>query len=358
MTNAVTIAQYGSVSPNKNRIINGSMVIDQRNAGASSTTATTSTQVYSSLDRWAYVVSQASKFTMQQTGTGLAGFPLSLGCVSTAATSVGSGDYFQINQVIEGFNIADLNWGTANAKTITLSFWVYSSLTGTFGGALRNSAYDRSYPFTYTISSANTWEQKSVTVAGDTSGTWLTTNGAGIRVTFSLGMGSTYSAAAGAWATGGYASATGATNVVSTNGATWYITGVQLEAGSAASPFEYRSYGTELALCQRYYQKSYDQTIAPGTATTYGCTAMRVYGYYPSYYSGTIYFTTAMRTSPSMTAYNPISGASGTWQTAGVYSGAVSVSFNYGGNQSIQWQAGDGTSQDFTYGLWTATAEL
>jgi hypothetical protein len=147
-----------------------------------------------------------------------------------------------------------LNWGTANAKTVTLSFWTRSSLTGTFGGVLRNSANDRSYPFTYSISSANTWEYKTITVAGDTSGTWLTTNGIGLQIDFGLGVGSTYSGTAGAWAGSLYISATGAVSVIGTLNATWYVTGVQLEVGSVATPFERRPFGAELALCQRYYQ--------------------------------------------------------------------------------------------------------
>jgi hypothetical protein len=229
------------------------MVIDQRNAGASVTPNNSYT-----LDRWLGVNSQTGKFTIQQNAgsvTPPAGFTNYLGCTSTSAYSVASGDYFNIQQYIEGFNVSDLAWGTASAATITMSFWVRSSLTGTFGGALRNDAGNRSYPFTYTISSANTWEQKSVTIAGDTSGTWLTTNGRGIAVSFGLGVGTTYSGTAGAWAATNYISATGATSVVGTNGATFYITGVQLEKGSTATAFDYRPYGTELALCQRYYEK-------------------------------------------------------------------------------------------------------
>ena len=159
-----------------------------------------------------------------------------------------------IGQNIEGFNVADLGWGSASARTVTVSFWVRSSLTGLFGGSFVNSAFNRSYPFSYTISAANTWEYKTIVVAGDTSGTWVTDNGVGIRVIFSLGAGSSYSGTAGAWSGSYLPSATGATSVVGTNGATFYITGVQLEAGTVATPFERRSYGQELALCQRYFQ--------------------------------------------------------------------------------------------------------
>ena len=244
-------AQTSATRPFQNRIINGNMVIDQRNAGAS-VTQTTST-IYT-LDRWNCYGAVASKFTVQQSSTAPVGFVNSALITSSSAYSVGSGEIFQFVQPIEGYNVADLNWGSANAKTVTLSFWVRSSLTGTFGGAIQNSASNRSYPFTYTILSANTYEQKSVTITGDTTGTWLTTNGVGMYLYFGLGVGSTYSGTAGAWAASDFHSATGATSVVGTNGATFYITGVQLEVGSTATSFDYRPYGTELALCQRYFQ--------------------------------------------------------------------------------------------------------
>jgi hypothetical protein len=133
---------------------------------------------------------------------------------------------------------------------------VRSSLTGTFGGSLMNNDYDRSNPYTYTISTADTWEYKTVTVAGDVTGSWLKTNGTGMQVNFSLGAGATRSGTAGTWAGSQLWSATGATSVVGTNGATWYVTGVQLEEGSTPTSFEYRQHGTELALCQRYYWKT------------------------------------------------------------------------------------------------------
>ncbi|NDB58085.1 hypothetical protein EB001_06545 [bacterium] len=236
----------------KNRLINSDFRIDQRNAGSS----VTPTDGAYGLDRWRFGLTQASKITAQQNAgsvTPPTGFSNYLGITSSSAYSIVSGDIFMISQRIEGFNTADLAWGTANAKTVTLSFWVYSSLTGTFGGSFINSAASRSYPFTYTISSANTWTQISVTIAGDTTGTWIgATNGIGIQVNFGIGVGTTYSGTSGAWAATGYYSATGSTSVVGTNAATLYITGVQLEVGSTATPFERRMYGTELALCQRY----------------------------------------------------------------------------------------------------------
>jgi hypothetical protein len=235
----------------RNRILNGGMVIDQRNAGAS----VTPINAAYTLDRWETGVDQSGKFSVQQSSVAPTGFTNSLLCTSLSAYTVGANDAFQERQNIEGLNVSDLAWGTANAVGVTLSFWVRSSLTGSFGGSIVNSAFNRSYPFSYTITSANTWEQKTVTIPGDTTGTWLTTNGVGIRVGFGLGAGSSKSTTAGAWASGFYGQPTGTTSVVGTNGATFYITGVQLEAGSVATPFERRPYGTELALCQRYFQR-------------------------------------------------------------------------------------------------------
>jgi hypothetical protein len=256
MTQAVALAQQAStgVSPGfRNRIINGAMVISQR-YGTSSVTLD-GANLYT-LDRWDGYDNTDGSFTVQQTTTAPTGFNNSLKVtVASTDTSLGATQFAFMRHKIEGYNIADLGWGTANAKTVTLSFWVQSSVTGTFGGTFVNDNGDRGYPFTYTISSANTWEQKSITVAGDTSGTWLTTNGVGIAITFGLGVGSSYSGTAGSWQAGFYASATGATNLMATSGATFYITGVQLEVGSTATSFDTRSYGTELLLCMRYYYK-------------------------------------------------------------------------------------------------------
>ena len=272
----------------KNRIINGAMVIDQRNAGAS--VSVTDSNQYT-LDRWQGVASIASsKFTVQQSSTTATGFGYSLLTTSSSAYSVLSSDYFLIRQKVEGFNTADLSWGTANAATVTLSFWVRSSLTGTFGGAITNSANSYSYPFTYTISAANTFEQKTITIAGPTAGTWIgATNGIGLQVNIGLGVGSTYNGTAGAWAAATYLSATGATSVVGTSGATFYITGVQLEKGSTATSFDYRPYGTEELLCQRYFYR------LSGSGAFYGSGVCRS----STVLTSNVAFATTMRTAPS-----------------------------------------------------------
>ena len=333
MTQAVALAQQASTGVSqgfKNRIINGAMVIDQRNAGAS-VTPTTSAQY--NLDRWQVYNTQSSKFSVQQNAgsvTPPAGFSNYLGATSLSAYSITSGDYFTIGQPIEGFNVADLNWGTANAKTITISFWVRSSLTGTFGACVTNSAFDRSYPFSYTINSANTWEYETITIAGDISGTWLTNNGRGIELDFGIGVGSSNSGTAGSWQSGWKPSVTGAVSVVGTNGATFYITGVQLEVGSTATSFDYRPYGTELGLCQRYYQFS-----------TYGTTSYPSSGGYARAYAS---FPVIMRTAPTMTFTD--SGSGGSSIGTGSYTNGY---FNTYGSLSA---AGAGTFS------WVATSEL
>jgi hypothetical protein len=234
----------------RNRIINGDMRIAQRGTGAF--TANGNYPV----DRFTLGNTSDASFSVQQDSSVPAGFVNSVKFTTTTAdATLTTTQRAILNQNIEGFNVADLGWGTANAKTITLSFWVRSSLTGTFGGSLVNADSNRSYPFTYSISSADTWEQKSVTIAGDTTGTWTTNNTTGIRVFFGLGVGPDRSGTAGSWAGANYQSATGAVSVISTLNATWYITGVQLEVGSVATPFERRPFGTELALCQRYYYR-------------------------------------------------------------------------------------------------------
>lgn len=238
----------------RNKIINGTMYFDQRNAGAS----VTPTGSAYTLDRWSSGLTQASKYSVQQNKGSItppAGFVNYLGVTSLSSYSVGASDTFSIEQPIEGLNCIDVAFGTANAKPVTLSFYAYSSLTGTFGGSICNGTGTRSYPFTYSVGAANTWTYITKTIPGDTTGTWYSNTSTGIIVRFGLGSGSTYSGVADAWVANNHISVTGATSVVGTNGATFYLTGVQLETGSVATPFEQRPYGLEYQLCQRYYQK-------------------------------------------------------------------------------------------------------
>jgi hypothetical protein len=269
VTSTGTAAITSGLTGFRNRIINGDMRIDQRNAGAS----VTPTNNQYLVDRFGATLTQASKYTAQQNAgsvTPPTGFTNYLGITSSSSYSVLTGDAFGLYQYIEGFNASDLAWGTASASAITLSFWVRSSLTGIFGGVLGNNASNRSYPFSYTISSANTWTKITITIAGDTSGTWPTDNSIGIAVRFGLGSGATFSGTSGAWAAGNLIQPTSTVSVVGTNGATFYITGVQLEAGSTATDFERRPYGTELALCQRYYEIGNAWLQATGVASSAG----------------------------------------------------------------------------------------
>jgi hypothetical protein len=331
MTAAVNIAQSGLNNVSfRNRIINGAMVIDQRNAGASVTPASFAYII----DRWKSIQQAGTgKYSVQQNAPSLGsvtppvGFTNYLGVTSLSAYTVGSTDVYTQYQPIEGFNVADFAWGTASAATITVSFWVRSSLTGTFGGSLQNETVSRAYPFTYTISAANTWEKKTITIAGDTTGTWATTNGTGILLSFGLGVGATYSGTAGAWASGSNIwSATGATSVVGTSGATFYITGVQLEAGTTATPFENRQYGTELALCQRYCQVFTNSETGNQRYSTAGWATAT------TQVDSAFAFKVTMRTNPSISVDTIANirlsdGASVITPTNAVIAGAVSNSY-------------------------------
>ena len=285
----------GDASIMKNRIINGAVTISQRN-GSSATTIPAYTNTYGP-DRW-YGASQpvGSKYSIAQGNTGgaalAAGFVNCLNVVSLSAYSITSGDIHTVCQRVEGYNTADLQWGTANAKTVTLSFWAYSSITGTWAGVITDSANAYTYPFTYTISSASTWEYKTITIAGPTSGTWSTTTGIGLNLCFSVGVGSSFTATANAWTNAANTfGVTGANSLLGTNGAQLSFTGVQLEVGSSATGFEYVNYQTSLANCQRYFQNgitSQSECIIGGIRT--GGSAQFSYP-----------FKVTMRSTPSIT---------------------------------------------------------
>ena len=324
-TDQVRVANLngGQLAGTRNRIINGDMQIDQRNAGAAVTA--TAAGVYT-VDRWAVVEDTDGTATVQQSITvfpaGL--FTSLLWTVGTADASLASTQNAAIVQRIEGFNVADFNWGGANAQTVTVSFWVRSSVTGTFPVSLRNSANNRSYVATFTISAANTWEKKTVTITGDTSGTWLTGTSIGLILTIALAAGTSFNTTAGAWAAGNYVSTSSCTNLMATAGATFYLTGVQLELGSVATPFERRSYGQELALCQRYY---WTRTGVEFLATVNAGNGYRQHITYP----------VEMRANPtitlsSITYFNANTATAGNITTGGFSYGAVATA---GGPTSV-----------------------
>lgn len=249
----------------KNLIINGAAVVNQRATGTIN-----NGEAYGGVDRFKGFAAAGGTFTLAQSTDSPAGFSNSvLATVTSADSSLASGDFYGITQRIEGQNIYHLEYGSSGAKTLTLSFYVKSSVTGTFGGAIRNNAVDRSFVFSYTVNSADTWEQKTVTIAGDTSGTWLTTNGIGLRVSWSLGDGSSRLKSAGSFGDGNFAGVTGQTHLISTGSATLQLTGVQLEVGSVATEFEVQKYCDTYLDCQRYYYKSGDNANEwfPGSTT-------------------------------------------------------------------------------------------
>jgi hypothetical protein len=358
MTLAVNIAQIGSNNTTfRNRIINGAMVIDQRNAGAviSSLGAVTTYIV----DRFFYQSGNAGRFSAQQnagTVTPPAGFTKYLGFTSLGANSPAASDYGIASQAIEGLNITDLGWGTASAATITISFWVRSSITGTQSIALVNVASVRSYSQTYTINSANTWEQKTITVPGDTSGTWATDNTTGIYLRFPLATGSSNLTTAGVWNATNSNGATGTTAISATSGATFYITGVQLEAGTTASPFEYRSYGTELSLCLRYFETNYPAGVATGSISLPGFVSTNSSSLSSNEASG-VQFSVKKRITPTIVIYHITTGTAGS-----VYrvsdAASVAVTPTHIGRSGIGFLALASSSANGYYWNYTASAEL
>jgi hypothetical protein len=319
-----TSRQYNSYYNFKNRIINGAMVIDQRNNGASVIPTTSYT-----LDRWVASQSVASKFSVQRNAgsvTPPVGFTNYLGVTSLSAYSSGAGDVFILNQYIEGVNTADFAWGTANATSIAVSFWVRSSLTGTFSLSICNGASNRSYITTYTVNAANTWEYKTVTIPGDTTGSWMTDSNISLQLRFDLGLGSNFNGTAGSWVAGNVARTSGSQSIVGTNGATFYITGVQLEEGIVSTPFDFRPYTTELQLCQRYYYQSWGSGAFTVTGNAFfGMpvpNALQVS-------VGTTTFPVVMRANPTVTLYDDV-GSSGRVSQPGLANGLISTASGMG----------------------------
>lgn len=340
--NGVSVSALGG---SVNRIINGEMLIDQRNSGGSIAVGGSNTNL---VDRFAGLRSGGSAtLTAQQVDspspTAAMTHKKSLKFTVGTGAAPGSGDASYFLQRIEGLNVADLQWGTAQAKSVTLSFWVYASVTGTYAVSLINSASNRSYISTYTINAANTWEQKTITVPGDTSGTWLADNGIGIAVVWGLGSGSSFQSTSGSWLASGAHDTSGTTKIISTAAATFHITGVQLEAGSTATSFARRPIGQEQSLCERYYEV--------GTQPYYWFSALQSSGGTAGY--GSVQFRTRKRAAPSM-------GVSG-WQ---YLSAGTPTSYTPSGiSQNVdrftfQCTSATNYSGEFGAGSWFANSEL
>ena len=304
----------------RNLIINGDMRIAQRGTSALTVNANS---VFYPVDRFHAVgVASAGVFTAQQVSDSPDGGDKSLKfTVTTASASSGA---YRFHYNVEGNHVAHLGFGQSWAKTFTLSFWVKSSVTGTYSGSLRNSAHNRSYVYEYTIDTANTWERKTITVTADTTGTWLTDNGSGLKIIW--GLSSTAAGTAGSWQSANYFTSTNQTEWIATSGATFYISQVQLEVGDTATPFEHRPYDMELARCHRYYRR-YSSVGNTNASTPMIGTGLAKTGGTAIYRMGWC-LDIAMRTSPSIN----FSGMS-CWAGSNVPS--VSNSTNYSGTDYV-----------------------
>ena len=260
---------FANPAENPNMVINGGMIISQRYYTNEFTPSSSPTNNRFTLDMMRYDMSQSSKFKVQQVTDSPAGFSHSMKVTSLSSYTSGTSDYFLLQNFMEGLNCARLGWGTSDAQTVTLSFYVKSSITGVHACGIRNKDYNRSKTETYTINNANTWEYKTVTFTGDTSGSWNTDRNSGLKINFDIGSGSGFQASStGTWLATNDFITSNSVKIVGTNGATWYITGLQLQIGNVASPFQHRDYEDEIRRCERYYQNSFSYGNIPGTSTS------------------------------------------------------------------------------------------
>jgi hypothetical protein len=335
----------------RNRLINGNMRIDQRSAGGTFT-INNSGFTYT-LDRWScYGAAADGVFTVNRLGVSN-GMPNYMRIITTTAdASIGAAQIYVLQQAVEGYNVADFRFGLATAQTVSLSFWVRSSLTGTFSGAIKNSATTRAYPFTFVINSAATWEYKTIVIPGDTTGTWLIDNGVGLRIYFDLGCGSSNRSTVGTWQAGDFMGVTGSVNLIGTLNASLDLGNVQLEIGQPTE-FEFRPIQTELAMCQRYFEKTFDLETAIGTATDLG----GVYTRMVANHVQPIQFRAFKRSQPTVTTYNPSTGGSGTWRdiSASTNLTATAASIGSGGCYIAITSAVSGNGIN---GHWIASSEL
>jgi len=359
--NGLTSINGGQVGGRRNLVINGEMQVSQRVG----TTATATANGSYLIDRFSTYVNGGGAYTVQQVTDTPAGFKNAAKVtITTADSSLAAGDYYVMQYRAEGVDIAHLNCGTSDAETVTLSFWVKSSLTGNFGGAMRNGAADRNYPYLYNIAQANTWEKKSITLTLDTTGTWLTTTGQGLVFMWDFGSGTNFQGTADQWQAGNFHSAASQVKLIATNSSTWYVTGVQLETGSTATDFEHKSFGEELSLCQRYYEKSYDYDVVAGTTTYIGMHLMggnvaATAG--TSHISGpTIPFQVPKRDNPTIVAYDQAgnSGKCQRFQLGSHNTDNQAISVQSIGTNNFRYITSSSSNSTGTQAHFTADSEL
>jgi len=358
------IAGNTSIGFGRNRLINGSFDIDQANGG-SAVTINSAAQTYGPDMFLAEGQSADGVFTIQQlSATPPAGFNKYLRvAVTTADASVGASQIYGLQTRLEGYTIRDFDFGKSTAKSLTLSFWVRSSLTGTFGLGVLNNASSRSYVLNYTVNAANTWEYKTLPFTGDITGTWGTFTSAEMIIEWDIGTGTTFEAAAGSWNAAGRWRSSGNTRLISTNAATLDFTGIQLEIGTVATPFEFRPYASELRLCQRYYEKSYGRDVNPAsnTATNQSTVVTSQFGT-NSRLSQAIHFLIEKRALPTITLYPSDGSPSGSWtwmSTTGTQTERVtgtgsvgSYIHSFGVSQTVT------NADEIAFGHWVADARL
>jgi len=346
---------------NRNLIINGAMLVDQRNVG-SSYTITGDTQY--TLDRWvARTYSGTGRFSVQQDGSSPDNINPSAKLTVTTTDTPGTYGY-AFSQRVEGYNFSSLAYGSSSAKAATISFWVRSSITGTYCFSVRNNDASRSYIAEYSISSANTWEYKTITIPGATDGTWLTTNGVGAYLEWNLGAQTSKESTAGSWQTSNYHATSSQVDWIATSGATFYITGVQLEVGEVATPFEHRNIGDELARCKRYYSKSYSYQDVPGTNTSDSIQGLRNWdGDGRTDVPANVRFPVEMRAAPTVKIYTRSGTIDNTSESTDGFTHAANRAVSAvravgrAGYSTLSHSASVGGLQFYIW-HWTASAEI
>jgi len=358
LSNTTVTLPDSSYLANRNMVINGAMQVSQRGTSEASL-AYTSYGYYKAPDRFRASI-EVGTWTVSQSSEAPEGFANSYKFDCTALDASPTAAYAtQLVCRIEAQDLQNLKYGTSNAETVTLSFWVRSAKTGTYIVELQHGETSISNSIAYTISVADTWEKKELSFSGYVTTAINDDNGTGLYVNFWLVAGSDYTSgtlASNTWQSTAANKAVGQVNLADSTSNDWHITGVQMEVGSVATPFEHKTFGQELAACQRYYEKSYNQGTDPATATTSGAWMWR----HTDAGAGinTVTFQTTKRTTPTVVSYGRASGTSG--KITNMSGGASDVATNAmnTGTGSVCWNWTSTGSETYVEAHWTADAEL